>query len=161
MTCHIPQGECVLARVGRSPAWFHVVDAMKENHEKTGLAAFILALAGVLSLGLAVIPALICALISKRQSEAAGAPTDGFATASMVISGFILTLWAIVIFGGGALLLGDGFTLGIPNISSGTHLGLLIATGTGIALLAIAMVVRSRTRRREERRRLRRLAGRH
>ena len=90
---------------------------MKENHEKTGLAAFILSLAAVLSLGIAVIPALICALISKRQSEAAGVPTDGFATASMVISGFILALWALVIFGGSALLFGLGYKMEIPNLS--------------------------------------------
>jgi len=133
---------------------------MKENHEKTGLAAFVLALAAILSLGIAVIPALICAVISKRQSEAAGVPTDGFATASMVISGFILGLWALVIFGGGALLLGLGFRTDIPNLSEATQLGLLVATATGIALLAVAMVFQKRSRRREERRRLRQLAGR-
>ena len=133
---------------------------MKENHEKTGLAAFILAVAAILSLGIAVIPALICALISKRQSEAAGVPTDGFATASMVICGFILALWALVIFGGSALLLGLGYKMEVPNLSEGTHLGLLIATGGGIALLALAMVFQKRARRREERRRLRQLAGR-
>jgi len=133
---------------------------MKENHEKTGLAAFILSLAAVLSLGIAVIPALICALISKRQSEAAGVPTDGFATASMVISGFILALWALVIFGGSALLFGLGYKMEIPNLSEGAQVGLLIATGSGIALLATAMVLKKRTRRREERRRMRQLAGR-
>ncbi|MCW1923252.1 hypothetical protein OKA05_11870 [Luteolibacter arcticus] len=134
---------------------------MKENHEKTGLAAFILAVAAILSFGIAVIPALICAVISKRQSEAAGVPTDGFATASMVISGFILGLWALVIFGGGALLLGLGYKMEVPNLSEAMHLGLLIATGSGIALLATALVVRNQTRRREQRRRLRQLAGRH
>ncbi|RYD40409.1 MAG: hypothetical protein EOP83_35305, partial [Verrucomicrobiaceae bacterium] len=133
---------------------------MKENHEKTALAAFILAVVAILSLGIAVIPALICAVISKRQSEAAGVATDGFATASMVISGFILALWALVIFGGSALLLGFGYKAEIPNLSETTQLSLLIVTGSGIALLAVAMVFQKRSRRREERRRLRQLAGR-
>ena len=40
---------------------------MKENHEKTGLAAFILALLGAFTFGITVIPALICALILGKH----------------------------------------------------------------------------------------------
>ena len=133
---------------------------MKENHEKTGLAAFILALAGVLSLGLAVIPALICAVISKRQSEAAGKPTDGFATASMVLSGFILTVWAVVILGGGAVMMGNDMKAELPNISVATLHTMLFATGFAILSVATVMLMAGRSKRRAEKRRLRRLAGR-
>jgi hypothetical protein len=133
---------------------------MKENHEKTGLAAFILALAGVLSLGLAVIPALICAVISKRQSEAAGKPADGFATASIVLSGFILTVWAVVILGGGAVMMGNDMKAELPNLSVATLHNLLFATGFAIASVATVMLVNGRSKRRDEKRRLRRLAGR-
>ena len=104
---------------------------MQENHEKTGFAAFIFALVGVLSLGLGVIPALICAVISKRQSEVAGAPTDGYATAAIVLSGFILAVWA-------AILLGE-------------HLDFaLILTGLGRSAITLEIVAEGEGERRIE-----------
>lgn len=129
---------------------------MNENHEKTGLAAFLLSLAAIITLGLAVIPALICALISKRQSEMAGKPTDGFATASIVVCGFVLLFWAVVIIGGGALMLGNGFRWKLPEIGMGEIQALLFLCGGGVAITAVLMIAH----RRAARVRLLKLAGR-
>jgi predicted benzoate:H+ symporter BenE len=131
---------------------------MKENHEKTGLAAFILALLGAFTFGITVIPALICALISKRQSEAEGKPTDGFTTASMVVSGFLLFSGCILVFGFGAMFL-ESQANG-PQISMNTIRALLIGTGTGIIAISLLMWYGGRSRRVEQRNRLMHLSGR-
>lgn len=131
---------------------------MKENHEKTGLAAFILALLAPFTFGATVIPALICALISKRQSEAEGKPTDGFTTASMVVSGFMLFAGCVLVFGFGSMFL-ETRASG-QQISMNTIRALLIGTGAGIILLSLLMWYASRSRRVEQRSRLLLLSGR-
>ena len=131
---------------------------MNSNHEKTGLAAFVLALFGVFTFGIAVIPALICAVISKRQSEAAGVPTDGFATASIVVSGFVLFVWTALIFGFGAALIGGDVVM--PQVSIGALRALLIGTGTGVVLVSVLMLLHGRAQRQEEKSRIRQLSGR-
>lgn len=142
---------------------------MNENHQKTGLAAFILSLVGVLTFGIAAIPAIICAVISKNQSRAAGVSTDGFATAAMVISGFMFALWGVVI----ALLL-VGMTSGASGASEWSIFTenslrvLMVVTGLGIALLLLPKLMRKTARFlkrnhrqvREQRRSMWKLAGR-
>jgi hypothetical protein len=122
------------------------------------LAAFILSLLGLFTFGIAIIPALICALISKRQAEADGVSPDGFATAAIVVSGFVLFLGTAVIFGFGAAV-GSG-TFQLPQISNSTLQALLVGTGAGILVISALLVAHSRTSRRSERARLRQLSGR-
>lgn len=131
---------------------------MKENYEKTGLSAFILALLGFVTLGLTVFPAMACALISKRQALAAGKPTDGYATSAVVVSLFLFALIFLAFVGGGAALLKSD--VGINLISPETVQSLMLATGTLGIVCVILMLARSKNQHEEERTRLRSLAGR-
>jgi hypothetical protein len=132
---------------------------MKENHEKTGLAAFILALLGLLTLGLTALPALACALISKRQAQAIGKPTDGYATSAVIVSLFLLGLAFLVFMGGGAAALvnsdwGKGF-ISVDSIEA-----LMYGTGLLVIVCLILVLARTRSQHDDERTRLRKLAGR-
>ena len=76
---------------------------MKTNHASMGLAALILAVGGIFTLGLTIVPALICALVSKREAKAVGQPPHRYVTATIVVS--ILAglpaacLWAALFYG--------------------------------------------------------------
>ena len=131
---------------------------MKENYEKTGHSAFVLAMLGFVTLGLTVPPAMACALVSKRQAQAAGRSTDGYATSALVISLFLMGLiFLALVVGGMALLRSD---VGINLISEEVLQALMLATGTLGIICMILMLARTRNQHEEERTRLRRLAGR-
>ncbi|WP_035615837.1 hypothetical protein [Haloferula sp. BvORR071] len=131
---------------------------MKENHEKTGYSAFILSLLGFLTLGLTVAPALACALISKRQSLAAGKPTDGFATSAVVISLFLMGLIMTALIGGAAIWAGADF--GFEVLTMEVLQALMLATITMAVVCAVLMLARTKNQHEDERIRLRKLAGR-
>jgi len=129
---------------------------MKLYHEKLGLAAFVLALLGVLTAGLLVIPALICAILSKQAAEQAGLPRDGFATAGVVISGCVLAMWGLLLLTGSVVVLGMGLNVHAPELTMENLRWIILGGGT----LAFCLVAAMTGRRLAGAKRMRRLAGR-
>ena len=125
-------------------------------HEKLGLAAFILALLGVVTAGLLVIPALICAVLSKQAAGQAGLARDGFATAAAVISGCVLAVWGLLIVTGGMIGLGMGLNIHAPQISVEQLRWIILGAGMVSFCIASAMLAK----RLAGAKRMRRLAGR-
>lgn len=56
------------------------------DHPKTALAALILAVGGAFTLGLTVPPALICALVARREAKEEGKKPHRFVAAAIVTS---------------------------------------------------------------------------
>ncbi|MGC4015676.1 MAG: hypothetical protein QM755_14310 [Luteolibacter sp.] len=129
---------------------------MQRYHEKLGLSAFVLSLFGVLTAGLLVIPALICAVLSKRAADRAGLPRDGFATAAVVVCACVLLVWAGLLVTGSVVALGLGLKAGLPRFSQEDLRNIVIGTGVAITLVS-ALVIGGRV---AGARRMRRLAGR-
>ncbi|BCU76126.1 hypothetical protein [Luteolibacter sp. LG18] len=117
----------------------------QQYHEKLGLAAFVLSLAGVLTAGLLVIPAMICALMSKRHAEAVGLPRDGYATAAMVVCVSVLGLWALLFATGGLVVL-SGLRISEDGLRVILGVGGLLLTGVVVQQIAKQMAGAKRMR---------------
>lgn len=118
----------------------------QQYHEKLGLAAFILSLAGVITAGLLVIPSMICALMSKRYAETMGLPRDGYATAAMVVCISVLAMWALL-FATGSLMVLGGLRISEDGLRVILAVGGLLLTGVAIRQVAKQMSGAKRMRR--------------
>lgn len=131
---------------------------VKHYHEKLGMAAFVLSILGVFTVGLLVIPALICASLSKRAADRAGCSRDGFATAANVVSGCVLALWGIFISLGLVIAASRMEALGLKFPTKEIFGGVILVVGGVLGCVIAAMIGKQLAYARGKR--VRRLMGR-